>query len=80
MEQVEIFSYLGSLISDDGSGNQEMKMIEIAKTAFDRTKNITNISMNLKTRLRVLKFVWSTMLYGCKTWTVRKNMRKNGGD
>ena len=29
-------------------------------------------------RLRVLKcYIWSTMLYGCETWTLNKGMMKN---
>ena len=29
-------------------------------------------------RLRVLKcYIWSTMLYGCETWTLSKGMVKN---
>lgn len=79
INQVERFKYLGSIISEEANCEKEIKTrIGIAKTAFGKIKKmLTNITMNMGLRLRLLKcFVWSTLLYGCETWTVKKIMEK----
>ena len=50
--------------------------IGVAKTAFGKMKKmLTNITMNMDLRLRLLRcYVWSTLLY--ETWTVKKTMEK----
>ena len=41
------------------------------------TSILTSKDINMQTRLRTLKFyVWSTLLYGCETWTISKAMEK----
>ena len=38
---------------------------------------LTNRKISLKTRKRILKcYVWSTLLYGCETWTLSDNIMK----
>ena len=79
MGQVNPFLYLGSVFTSDGRCEKEAKRrIGIAKTVFTSMKKVLcgrNISMPL--RLRVLNcYIWSTMLYGCETWTLSKGMMK----
>ena len=63
----------------DGRCDTEIKRrTGVAKESF---KDLTNILMNRKvkldTRKRILNsYVWSTLLYGCETWTISKNMEK----
>lgn len=79
IKQVENFKYLGSIISENANCDKEIKTrIGIAKTAFGKMKKIlTNINMNIDLRLRLLRcYVWSTLLYGCEAWTVKKSMEK----
>ena len=75
IENVEEFVYLGSLITWDNDCSKDIRtriakgkgMMENFKTLW-RNKNIS-----FTTKLNVLKTcVFSTMLYGCETWTYRK--------
>ena len=78
IKQVEHFTYLGSRITEDGRSEGEIKRrIGIAKTAFGRLRKIlTNVRMRMDVRMRIMKcYVWSTMLYGCETWTISKVMK-----
>ena len=52
--------------------------IGIAKTAFRKMNNLlTNSRISMETRKRAVKtYVWSTLLYGCETWTVSREMEK----
>ena len=79
IKQVENFTYLGSVIADDGKSETEIKKrIGVAKMAYNKMKRIlSNMSMTLSLRIRLLKcYVWSVLLYGCETWTVSKKIRK----
>ena len=73
IEQVQHFKYLGQTISDDGKCDAEItKRIEIARSAFNSLKGtLLSSNINLNTKKRIIKcYVWSTLLYGCETWTV----------
>jgi len=77
IEQVKKFIYLGHLITDNGKCDSEMKRrIEIAREAFNNiSKVITSTKVIISTRLRLIKFyVWSTLSYGAKTWTISKTL------
>ena len=80
LEQVNSSVYLGSVFISDGRCEKEVKRrIRIAKIAFTSMKKVVcgrNISMPV--RLRLLKcYIWSTLLYGCETWTLSKGMIEN---
>ena len=76
IKQVQNFKYLGQTISDDGKCDVEItKRIEIARGAFNNLKGAllsSNISLNTKKRI-IKCYVWSTLLYGCETWTVTQS-------
>ena len=79
IEQVEKMVYLGSITTEDGKSEMEIKRrIEIARNAFNSMKSVLssrNISLN--TRMRLTKcYVWSTLLYGAETWTITKTLTK----
>jgi len=39
-------------------------------------KVLTSQAINMSTKLHLLKFyVWSTLLYGCESWTVSQRMK-----
>lgn len=79
IKQVDNFKYLGSTITDKAECGKEIKIrIAQAKTAFGKMRKIlTNLSMNMNLRLRLMKcYVWSTLLYGSETWTMKKDMKK----
>ena len=77
VEQVQSFTYLGQLITEDGKSEGEIRSrIGLAKNAFSkRYKLLTNKNISLKTRLRLTKcYVWSLLTYSCDTWTLSKQM------
>ena len=77
VEQVQSFTYLGQLITDDGRSECEIRRrIGVAKTAFSKKHRLlTNRNISLETRLRLVKcYVWSQLMYACETWTLSKQM------
>ena len=80
IKQTDNYTYLGQNVTLNGKCDDEiLKRIEIARGAFNSMLRIItarHISMN--TRKRTIKaYVWSTLLYGCETWTITtRNMTK----
>ena len=75
VEQVHKFRYLGSLISEDyGRCSDDGKTrIGMAKDAFNKRKELLTRSVRVDLRKRLFKtLVWPVVLYGCETWTMRK--------
>ncbi|VDP36310.1 unnamed protein product [Schistosoma margrebowiei] len=71
LEDVESFTYLGSIIDEQGGSNADVKAkIGKARTAFLQLKNLWN-SKQLSTNIRVRIFntnVKVVLLYGAGTW------------
>ena len=74
--QVQSFIYPGSLFTSDARSDKEIRRrIGIAKSLHRYILTARNISIAV--RLRVLKcYIWSTLLYGCETWTISGDMIK----
>jgi len=74
VEQVKKFKYLGSIITDDGRCEEEIKArISNAKDAFSKRKELLTQKMSKAVRKKIVKtVVWSVALYGAETWTLRK--------
>ena len=74
VEQVKKFKYLGSLITEDGRCEAEVKArIGMVKDAFSKLKELLTRKMNKTTKKKMIKtLVWSIVLYGAETWTLRK--------
>ena len=66
---------LGSLVTSDAKSDQR---IGIAKTVFKGISDVlTARDINNQTKLRLIKcYIWSTMFYGCDTWTISEAMKK----
>lgn len=75
VEQVKRFKYLGSIISDDGRCDAEIKArIGIAKDVFSKRKELLTQKMSRSVKKKIVKtVVWSAALYGAETWTLRKD-------
>ncbi|KAJ4447381.1 hypothetical protein ANN_09387 [Periplaneta americana] len=73
-DRVNSFKYLGCTISSNVSCRQEVKRrIAIAKESFNRKRNIFCGPLEKELRMRIVKcFVWSVVLYGAETWTLRQ--------
>ena len=70
VEQVQSFTYLGQLITDDGKSEGKIRRrIGLARNALSkRCKFLTNKNISLKIRLRLTKcYVWSLSTYACDT-------------
>ena len=75
IEQVTYYMYIGSLITEDGRCENEIKRrIMIARTTFTNMRTLLPCrGINLKTRLRAIKgYTWPTLFYGAETWTITK--------
>ena len=79
IRQVENFLYWGSALTAEGRKDTEIKKrIGIAKKAFkDLAQVLKNKKIGLKTKKIILKcYVWSTLMYGCESWTISKAMQE----
>ena len=79
IEQVKKMVYLGSITTEDGKSEVEIKRrIEIARNAFNNMKSVlSSRNIRLHIRMRLIKcYVWSTLLYGVETWTITKTLTK----
>ncbi len=79
IEQVAPYMYLGSLITEDGRSEKEIKRrIMIARTTFTNMRPLLSCRcINLKTRLRAIKcYIWPTLFYGAEslTWPITKSL------
>jgi hypothetical protein len=74
VEQVSQFKYLGAMITEDGRSETEVKVrIAMAKNTFSKRKELLIRKMSRKVKKKIVKtIVWSVALYGCETWTLRK--------
>ena len=80
IEQVASFNYLGSMITSDGRSRGEIRRrIALAKSSFGIMRPVlTDRKLSLRIRTRLLKcYVWSTLLYGCESWTMTAETRRN---
>jgi len=73
LENMESFKYLGSILTNDGRCNCEMKCrIAMAKAAFNKKRALFTSTMDLELRKKLVKcYIWSIALYAAETWTLR---------
>ena len=77
IDRVTHHKYLGSWLNETADPDEEIRArIEIARSAFMRMRNVLCCrSLKLSVRLKVLRcYVWSTLFYGCETWTLKVSM------
>ena len=77
IENVENFTYLGSVITSDGGAKEDiLSRISKAKGAFAQLNKIWNSSF-ISTRTKIRFFnsnVKSVLFYGCETWLVTEDL------
>ena len=75
METVKDFIFLGSKITSDGDGSDEIKRHLLlgrkAKTNLDSILKSRDITLPTKVCL-VKAIVFPVVMYGCKSWTIKK--------
>lgn len=77
IKQVEKFIYLGSVITENGKCDPEIRRrIALAKDAFQKLEHILrNRKLSMETKKRVLDcYVISILTYGCECWTISAQM------
>ena len=74
IEQVHEFCYLGSMITEDAKCHKEIRRrIALGKQAFNKRRELMRRSFNQELKKRMVKcLVWSVVLYGAETWTIRQ--------
>ena len=75
VEQVENYTYLGAIVSEDGESRTEIRTwLVTARTSLVKLNNIwSNQGISSNTKKRLLKvLIWLIATYGCKTWTLNK--------
>lgn len=73
IKQVQQFNYLGSLITEDGRCEKEIRTrIGMAKEAFGRMRSLfINGCLSINTKKRLLQcYVHPILMYGCECWTI----------
>ena len=75
LEQVHQFKYLGSMITEDGRSEKEVRRrIALAKDAFMEHRMLLTKSLNQTLKKRLAKcLVWSVLPYGSEAWTLKKD-------
>jgi hypothetical protein len=76
IENVKEFEYLGSLMTWDNDCTTEIKRrIGKATGAMASFKNIWNSrNISMETKIGIIRIcIFSVLLYGCETWTLKKN-------
>ena len=81
VEQVDRFTYLGSIQTEDAYSTDEItNRIRLASAAYGKLNQrvFSNRTLKLKTKLMVYKaVVIPTLLYSCETWTLyRKDLKR----
>ena len=73
LKQVSNFKYLGTIITEEGSCEKEISTrIAMAKQAFSIHRILLTSRLNLHLKKRIVKtMVWSVLLYGSETWTLK---------
>jgi len=79
LENVESFKYLGSILTNNGRCTCEIKCrIAMAKAAFNKKRALFTSTLDLELRKKLMKcYIWSIVLYGAETWTLRAVDRKH---
>src|SRR6218665_2501648 len=74
LEQDGKFCYLGSMITSDAKCHVEIwRRIAMGKDAFYKRKELLRGKLNKNLKKRIIKsMIWSVVLYGLETWTMRK--------
>jgi len=75
LQQVNEFCFLGSLITDDNKSTKEIRRrITLAKHALEKKKTLLiNKHLSINSRKKSVKtYIWSILLYGCKSCDNRK--------
>jgi hypothetical protein len=71
VENVEEFNYLGTMIINDAGCAPEIKArIAMPKAAFKKKKTLFTSKLDLELKKKLVKYIWSTALYGVETWTL----------
>ena len=82
IEQMTLFKYLRCLVRENMLCGQEVKRtIALSKEALNGKKRLWSRPLDTKLRKTMVKcFVWSLLLHGAATWTLRLDIEKRIGE
>ena len=74
VEQVEEFTYLGGVVTEDGRSSKDIKRrIGLASAAFGQLTKMWKSDISLKIKIRLYEtLVVPVLMYGAECWTMRK--------
>ena len=74
VEQVEEFTYLGGVVTEDGRSTKDIKRrIGLASAAFGQLTKMWKSDISLKIKLKLYEtLVVPVLMYGAECWTMRK--------
>lgn len=75
IDEVEEFKFLGSYVTSQGDSATEVRRrLGAARTAASKLSNVwKSKDLSTRTKVRLAKsLVWSVALYGCESWTMKK--------
>lgn len=79
IERVSQYTYLGTIINENWDNTQEIKSrIGKARSTFNQMSAVfKSHDLTLETKIRLLRcYVYSVLLYGVETWTMRDETEK----
>jgi hypothetical protein len=80
IRQVHQFTYLGSIITEDGRSKTNIicRTAQAKKAFQDKSHILTTNSVSLEIKKKFLKsYIWSVALFGTETWTINSMEKKN---
>jgi len=68
------------MIKTDAKCHGEIKRLVIGKEAFSKRRELLREKVNRTVKIRMIKtLIWSVVLIGSETWTIRKEHKKTRG-
>jgi len=75
VEHIATFKYLGAVITEKGTCIEDVKArIAMAKVSFNKSKELLTQGLKKDLKRMVKTLVWPMALYGCETWTMKKEV------
>ena len=76
ISQVKRFSYLGSVITDDGKCKTEIRRIGMAKDSFKKMQSLfKDRKLKMETKFRVLQcYIYPILTYASECWNITNAM------
>ena len=77
LDEVQIFKYIGAIISEEGSKHEVLARIVQATAALSSRKIVWKYrNITLRSKIRLMRYlVISIFVYACETWTLTADLQ-----